>query len=125
MGAWDIAQTAEIFLGLCMIGTVIGAIIWVLVREDKGRPILPWGERMRVEKAHAHTEVLKSQLEQDGLEVKRIGLDHHRNLVMRALEQGDDEMVAHLTLGKPKPKLERGDEEVVGQVVNDVWENRS
>ena len=68
---------AGAFLGLaimvgvfCSVG-LVALTVWALDREQKDRPLLPWGERMRAERARAHTTVLGEHLKQDAIEVKR------------------------------------------------------
>lgn len=87
--------------GIGFVTVVICGVLIALKREDKDRPLVPWGARMRVEKA-------KAGLELDAIEVKRLAVDHQRTLVLRAMQNGEDEKVAQLALGGGEKEL-RGD----------------
>lgn len=97
-GIYTVAEAAVILTGLCMLAMVIGSVIICAIREDSGRPLMPWSARMRVEKAKAHTETMQQHLEQEALEIKRLALDHRRTQVLSAIESGDNDLVTQLTL---------------------------
>lgn len=78
--------------GLAFIVLVGGAVIYALDREDHGRPLLPWGPRMRVERA-------KANLELDAIEVKRIAVEHQRTLALNAVRENDTKAIAEIALG--------------------------
>ncbi len=96
---YGVIEALVICGGIVMMIGCVGATVWVCIREDRGRQVMPWGARSRVEKEKAHTEVLQESLKQDALEVKRIALAHQRTKVLEAVENDDTESV--MLLGLP------------------------
>ena len=106
IGIWSIINTLVICAGIAGILAVVGFFVFALMREDKGRPLVPWGARMRAERAKAHTLVLKEHLEQDALEVKRLALAHQHDLVLEAIKAGDESAVQALGLPSGNGRVE-------------------
>ncbi len=98
-GMYTVLEALVIMVGIVAV-VGIGALgFWIVERENKDRPIIPWGARGRVEKSKAHTEVLGESLKQDAIDVKRAALAHQRNKVLEAIERDDTETV--MLLGLP------------------------
>lgn len=95
---WGILMALTIFGGICVLAAVVGVFWWVMTREDKDRPVMPWSPRMRVEKVRASREIAEEHLKIDALEVKRIALDHHRDRVVDAIRSGEHDEVERLAL---------------------------
>ena len=83
----------SIFFGLASLAVVVGGVVYVFVRESNDRPLMPWGARMRVERA-------KASLELDAIEVKRLAIEDTRNRVLKAIQEDDHETVEQLGLPK-------------------------
>lgn len=88
----SIVVSFTILFGLSLVGLVIVTCI----REDKDRPLVPWGKRMEVERERARTEIHKEHLTQEALEIKRLALDYRRTTMMKAIS--DDSDVDHVQL---------------------------
>jgi hypothetical protein len=88
-------------IGGCI--ATVGLCVVVCLREADGRPVLPFGARIRVERAKAHTEIMGEQLKQDATEIKRLALDHQRTLVLDAITKGENEEVMRLGLPSAEP----------------------
>lgn len=90
---WSAIEAIAITGGIGFIALCVGVAVYCIMREDNGRPVIPWGPRMRVEKA-------KAGLELDAIEIKRIALEHQRTRVLDAIEKDDHDAV--MQLGLPK-----------------------
>jgi hypothetical protein len=91
IGIWNIVLTLSIVGGIALILGSIAVVAFAWHRDDLNRPLIPWGARMRVERA-------KANLELDALEVKRLAIEHQRTRVLAAIERGDTEEVQQLGL---------------------------
>lgn len=97
---YAVIETGVIMGGIATIALIIAMTVYAFQREEKERPLLPWGARMRVERA-------KAALELDAVEIKRIALDHQRTRVLRAIQDDDHDTVKALGLPGVNTRQER------------------
>lgn len=88
---YTVWEALVVVVGIMGIFGVIGLAAFAFIREDNDRSLIPWGARMRVERA-------KALYEFDAIEVKRLALEHQRAQVLAAIEKGDTEQVQALGL---------------------------
>ena len=99
IGIWNLFLPLVICGGITGIILAVGFVVFAIGREDHDRPLIPWGARMRVERA-------KANLELDAIEVKRLAVEHQRTRVLQAIESGDNEAVQILGLPSANGRTE-------------------
>ncbi len=103
---WSVLLALAVTGGIAVIAVVVGVSFLLYLREERDRPVIPWGARMRVERTKAHTVIVEEQLKQDAIEINRLALSHQRELVLTALQEGDTPAV--MALGLPSGEHENG-----------------
>ncbi len=116
IGYWQVIEAGVIMIGIAVIVGMVGLSFWLYERERTGRPIIPFGARMRVERQKAHTEILGEHLKQDAVEVKRLALGHQRDAVLNAIK--NDDTPAVMALGLPSGETSNG------KIEDAVWAAR-
>lgn len=106
---WRVLLALAITGGIAAIAFVIGIFFWILDREQRGRPVMPWSARMRVEKVKASRQIAEEHLKLDALEVKRLAVTHTRDRVVEAIKDGDNETVERLALPTAGSEVSDGD----------------
>lgn len=101
MSITNLLYPLVVTVGVAGIFGVIGFFVFATLRDQSDRPLIPWGARMRVERA-------KANLELDAIEVKRLAVEHQRTRVLAAIESGDSEQVQVLGLPSGNGRVEAG-----------------
>lgn len=83
---FEVIQTAVIMFGFFLLAAVIAIGIYCCMALDKGRSVLPWGQRQRVERARANKEIAELRGAEEAAELKHMAMQPTRNAITQAIE---------------------------------------
>lgn len=97
---FGVIETAVIFAGIILIVAVIAFSIYAFEALTRGRAIIPWGQRQRVERARANKDIAEIRIEEEAAELKYLAMQPTRLAINKAIEEGELINLKDLLAGK-------------------------
>lgn len=98
---WSAVEAAVIIGGISLLAAVVGTVFYCCVQADKGKGMIPWKYRRRVEAARASKDIAELRIQEEAAEIKYMALQPVRQRVTEAIQNGETVNVTELLAGAP------------------------